>query len=335
MTGPVTRCLAQWRAIAVVRMAVRRTVWLARLAPVVLTCSALGCGSSSVNPAAPTPAATPQPLVVPELGNRVLEQMLSDLPAHIAASLRSNQQSLYANPGAVAARQAKIALLQRPTIAHEIVAGRWFDARNTPSMKGTVMMATVFLQEGMRTEATTALEQLGAALPVLEAFIRTAFPHEALRVWYGFAVGSQGGGGTILAEDRRSYESRTEPSRPAPEAILFHELAHSYIRHEGLTQFLELYVINVLATNSQDPAVWTHARHDVGSPPASTASSDALLEIYRLIGPDAMSRAYGTLQELNVPYGAALPTEGKQALIAEAPPELRHRVTELTERIVY
>lgn len=147
------------RTIAVVRMAVRRTVRLARLAPVVLTWSALGCGSSSVNPAAPTPTATPQPLVVPELGNRVLEQMLSDLPAHIAASLRSNQQSLYANPGAVAARQAKIGLLQRPTIANEIVAGRWFDARNTPSMRGTVMMATVFLQEALIAEAPPELQR--------------------------------------------------------------------------------------------------------------------------------------------------------------------------------
>lgn len=272
---------------------------------------------------------------MPDLGNPVLEQMLSNLPVQVAAALRSNQTSLDGNAGSAAALQAKIGILQRPTIASEIVAGRWFDARSTPSTRGTVMIATVFLQEAMRTEAAAALDQLGAGLPVLEAFMRTAFPHEALRVWYGFVVGSRGGGGTILAEDRRSYETRTDPSRLPFDAILYHELAHSYISHEGLTQFLELYVINVLATHSQDPARWTYARHDVGVPPASTASSAALLDIYRLIGPDAMSRAYGTIHRLDVPYGAAFPMEAKQALITEAPPAVARRVAELADRIVY
>ncbi len=302
----------------------------------VLALPVSGCGSSEspTGPTAPTPA--PQPVAVPSLGNPVLEQMLSTLPTHIEASLRSNEQAQAGSPGTAAPqREAKIAVLRRPTIANEIISGRFFDARTAPSADGGVMLAAVFLQDGMRSEVSTALEQLATALPILEGFMGRPFPHEAVRIWYGFAIGSRGGGGNMFAEDCTTYTSRTGAMRVPCDAILYHELAHSYILHEGLTQFIELYVTNVIGTGSPDPSRWTYVRTDVGVPPASTASSAALVEIYSLIGRDAMTRAYGAISQLNTAAGEPLSLAGKQAFIDHAPPHVRAQVTELVERIVF
>jgi hypothetical protein len=302
----------------------------------VLAMPVLGCGSSE-NPTGPTaPTPTPQPVAVPSLGNPVLEQMLSGLPSQIAASLRSNEQALTGNPGTAAPqREAKIAVLRRPTIANEIITGRFFDARTSPSAAGGVMLAAVFLQDNMRPDVSTALDQLAIAVPILEGFMGHPFPHEAVRIWYGFAIGSRGGGGNLFAEDCATYTSRTGAMRLPCDAILYHELAHSYILHEGLTQFIELYVTNVIATGSPDPSRWSYVRSDVGVPPASTASSAALVEIYRLIGGAAMTRAYSAIYQLDTAAGESLSLAGKRAFIDNAPPDVRRQVTELVERIVY
>lgn len=299
-----------------------------------LAMSASGCGSSA-NPTVPTaPTSSPaEPIVVPNLGNPVLEQMLTALPSHIEASLRSNETGSAGT--AAAQRDAKIAVLRRPTLANDIIAGRLFDARSAPSAAGGVMLAAVFLQDQMRADVSLALEQLAAAVPILEDFMGHPFPHEAIRLWYGFAIGSRGGGGTILAEDCATYMSRTGAMRVPCDAILYHELAHSYILHEGLTQFIELYVTNVIATGSSDPSRWSYVRSDVGVPPASTASAAALVEIFSLIGRDAMTRAYGAIHRLNTAAGEPLSSAGKQAFIDNAPPDVRHRVSALVERIVY
>ena len=76
-------------------------------------------------------------------------------------------------------------------------------------------------------------------------------------------------------------------------------------------------------------------RTDVGVPPASTASSAALVEIYSLIGRDAMTRAYEAVAQLNTAAGEPFPLAGKQAFIDNAPPDVRPQVAELVERIVY
>jgi hypothetical protein len=156
-----------------------------------------------------------------------------------------------------------------------------------------------------------------------------------VRVWYGFIVGNSGGGGVVNTEDQTSYESRTPASRLPLEAILDHELSHSYISHEGLNQFLEIYQMNMVHTGSTDPAPWSYARSNVGSPPASTASSAALLDVYRLIGRDAMASAYRTVYTLNPRYGEPLSSACKQVFVDQAREEVKARVTALVANIVY
>jgi hypothetical protein len=114
-----------------------------------------------------------------------------------------------------------------------------------------ITIAAVFPSAAMRSDASTAVQQLATALPVLEQFMGPGFPFGAVRVWYGFAVGNRDnpGNGVIQAEDKTSYESRTPASRLPLEAILDHELSHNYISHEGLNIFLEVYQFNVVHAN--------------------------------------------------------------------------------------
>lgn len=297
---------------------------------VCLALLAAACGSSS-SPTSPQPTPTP----TPNTGNAVVNQMLAGLSSQIASALATNQDNLPRNPGNAAQIQAKIALLQRPTLASEIVGGNFYVTATATSMRGTVTFAAVFPMETMRSEASGAVQQLATALPILEQFMGRAFPTDAVRVWYGFIVGNSGGGGVINTEDQSSYESSTPASRLPLEAILDHELSHSYISHEGLNQFLEIYQMNVVHTGSTDPTAWSYARANVGSPPASTASSAALLDVYRLIGRDAMASAYRIVYPLNPPYGDPLSSACKQAFVDQAPEALKPRVAALVANVVY
>jgi len=261
--------------------------------------------------------------------------MLAGLTAQIASALATNQDNLARNPGSAAQIRAKISLLQRPTLASEIVTGGFYVTTTAGSTRGPVTIAAVFPLDSMRAEASAAVQQLSSALPILEQFMDRAFPTDAVRVWYGFAVGNSGGGGVINSEDQTSYESRTSASRLPLEAILDHELSHSYISHEGLNQFLEIYQVNVVHTNSTDPASWTFARTDVGQPPASTASSAALLDVYRLVGRDSMARAFRVVYPLNPPYGQPLSSACKQAFVDQAPEDVKAQVAALMVNVVY
>jgi hypothetical protein len=262
--------------------------------------------------------------------------MLAGLTSQIASALATNQDNLPRNPGNAAQIQAKITLLQRPTLASEIIGGNFYVTATANSMSGSpVTFAAVFPVETMRNEASVAVQQLATALPILEQFMGRAFPADAVRVWYGFIVGNSGGGGVINTEDQTSYESRTTASRLPLEAILDHELSHSYVSHEGLNQFLEIYQMNVVHTGSIDPATWSYARSNVGSPPASTASSAALVDVYRLIGRDAMASAYRTVYMLNPPYGEPLSSACKQAFVDQAREAVKPQVAALVGNIVY
>lgn len=118
------------------------------------------------------------------------------------------------------------------------------------------------------------------------------------------------------------------------EAILVHELSHNYIGHEGLNQFLEMYQYNVVETGSTDPALWTYAR-TLGPPGDPSISSAALVDVYRLIGHDAMASAYHAVYALNPPYGQPLSSAVKQVFIDRAPESLKAQVTTLMARVVY
>ena len=88
------------------------------------------------------------------------------------------------------------------------------------------------------------------------------------------------------------------------EAIIDHELSHTFILHESLNQFVELYVFNVVHTGSRSVASWTHKREYV--PFATTNTGvQALLDVYQLIGWQGIANAYRTINPLQPAYGVA------------------------------
>jgi hypothetical protein len=186
----------------------------------------------------------------------------------------------------------------------------------------------------MRSEAALAVMTLDPVIPLLEEFFARPFPTPAIRVWYGFKIGNTGGGGSIFSEDRTTYEIRTGPNRLPYDAILSHELGHSYIGNESLNQFLELYTYNVNRGGSRIPSTWTFVR---GWVPGLAANQDvaAVLDVYQLIGYDAMTRAYRAIQPLNPPYGSALSSSVIQTFVAQVLPEHRSQVTDKLGRVTF
>jgi hypothetical protein len=93
-----------------------------------LTVGLAACGSDPVAPTAPTPA--PAPVVVPPGLSPVLTGMLNGLQAHITESIAYNRDLLPRNPQSTAQLQAKIAMLENPSLAAEIIQGqRWVEGQ--------------------------------------------------------------------------------------------------------------------------------------------------------------------------------------------------------------
>jgi hypothetical protein len=141
--------------------------------------------------------------------------MLEGLSAYLSAALVENQELLPRNPQSSSQLQAKIAMLQNPSLASDIVnGGRWAEGQVT-SMNGRIIpIVTVFPLETMRTEATQAVRALEPVFPLLETFFNVAFPTSAVRVWYGFKIGNTGGGGVIMTRFlRTSWVTRTSATR--------------------------------------------------------------------------------------------------------------------------
>jgi hypothetical protein len=286
-----------------------------------------GCGGSS--PSAPTP--TPAPIAPPASPlSATVAAMLDALPAYIASALAENQDLLPRNPQSASYIQAKIVMLQDPNLSAAIRNDRrWAESANS-----RIPIACVFPLESMRSEANLAVTTIEPVVPVLEEFFVKAFPTPAVRIWYGFKIGNTGGGGAIYSEDRTTYEARTGPNRLPFDAILSHELGHSYIGNESLTQFLELYTYNVIRTGSQVPSAWTFVRNWV---PGLTTNQDvaAVLDVYQLIGYDAMARAYRAIQPLNPPYGSPLSSTVIQTFVDQVLPEHRSQVTDKLKRVTF
>lgn len=197
---------------------------------------------------------------------------------------------------------------------------------------GTSLPVTaVFPLEGMRAEAAQSVRLVASALPVLENFLDTPFSFPYVRIWHGFVLGNSGGGGTLYMEDRGTYEAVTPPGLPY-DAIVVHELSHSYFRHESLTQFLELYGYNVLRTGSTDLGAWTFTR---GYVPGRDANEGvhALLDVYRLIGPGAMASAFRAVRQIGPSAGEPLSAAAQQAFVDAAPPAAKADVAASVARI--
>lgn len=266
------------------------------------------------------------------------DAMLQALPAQIAAARAENEALIPANPQHAALLQAKIAMLDEPDLADAIARDARWAGVVAPSMGGrTVVIVAVFPRDSMRTGAQGAVATLEDALPVLEAFFdRATFDatDAVLRVWYGFQLGNNSGGGVINSEDRGTYEARTPTSRLPFDAILGHELAHVWIPHESLTQFLELYAYNVARTGARDVAAWTFTRGYAPFDPGNTGVH-ALLDVYQLIGWDAMATAYRAVRVLAPAYGVPLGDAAKQPFVDAAPAAQQSQVAALMDRITF
>jgi hypothetical protein len=261
--------------------------------------------------------------------------MLQGLSAYIAQALQTNQDSLPRNPQNSAQIQAKIAMLQNPSLQADIINGRRWAELEVPSSGGrSIPISTVFALESMRAEAGQALQTLGPVLPVLEEFFDRPFPTPAIRVWYGFVIGNSGGGGSIYSEDRTTYEARTGPSRLPYDAILCHELGHSYIANESLAQFLEMYAYNIIRTGATDPLTWSSTRNWVPDDPANQDSA-AVMDVYKAIGPEAMKRAYRAIYPLQPAYGQPLSSDVVQAFVAQVPASLQSTVAAKLAKVTF
>lgn len=253
--------------------------------------------------------------------------MLAELPAFIPAALRTNQDLIAANPNVVGQINAKIAVLQKPTLSADIARLKlYFEGSATSSNGRVISIVAVFPADSMRAAATTSVRALESALPRLEQFMQTPFPIDRVRVWYGFTMGNTGGGGTINMEDQGTYESRTNPSTRLPfSSILYHELAHSYVGSEALTQFLEAYLFNVLRSGSTEVSQWSGPRPYTPFSDANTNFA-AVMDVYQLIGQPSMSSAYKAVYPLRPPYGSPLSAAARQVFVDNAPQAAKAQV---------
>jgi hypothetical protein len=302
-------------------------------AVVIAGIACLAACSGSNGPAGPAPQTNAPP--IPSGASPLVAAMYQRLPGYITSALAENRALLPHNPRYAAQINAKITLLQRPTLAAEISNGRFYVEGTATSMSGqTIAMAALFAEEWMRAEAAESIRMLERVLPVLETFLDMPFPETIVRVWYGFKFGHTGGGGQLFLEDRTMYESRTPATRLPHDEILAHELAHSYISNESLTQFLEMYAYSRVNGATIDISSWTFAR-EYSAFAAGNQDSAALLDVYQLIGHAAMSRAYAAVVPLRPLYGEPLSSAARQVFVDQAPDPVKTQVAEKIGRITF
>jgi hypothetical protein len=311
------------------------------IAAFIIVATPAACGSSNkpAPPTEPTPQTSqppPTPPTIPAGLSPTLTSMLDGLSQYIGQALTQSQGDLPRNPQNRTQIEAKIAMLQNPSLAADIVNGRrWFEGQSTSMNGRTVPVVTVFALESMRNEATDAIHALEPVLPIIERFYDVPLSTAAIRVWYGFVIGNSGGGGVIYTEDRTTYEARTGPTRLLPyDAIWAHELGHSWMGHEGFNQFIELYGYNVVRTGSTNPAAWTFTRNWTPNLVTNEGVA-ALLDIYQLIGHDTMQRAYRAIYPLRPPYGTPPSPAVIQAFLSAVPPTFQAQVSAKLAKVTF
>jgi hypothetical protein len=289
----------------------------------------------------PTSNPTPIPTVIPTATptNTPIDQtqlaIISVIPSinyTISSTLTSLINDMPRNPNSTSYYQAKITLLQDPNLYSKIVNGNFFVVDFVSSINGRQMpIVAVFPASDMRVGAAQAVQWVKSGIPFLESFMALPIPRNQITIWYGFQIGNAGGGGAIWAEDQATYESRFRAGMMPYEPLYYHELSHSYIGHESLNQFLELYQYNLVHTGSTAYADWTNFR----VPKENWPWINAVLDIYQLIGHDAMANAYRTLYTMNPPYGQPLSQQCQQVFVDQAPADLKLQVATLAAKITY
>lgn len=274
----------------------------------------------------------PRLISVPEVARPMLER----LGTYIPTTLENQVLSMPLNPTQTAFFQTKIELLRSPTLGSDILEnGRWEMGSITSRAGEQIPIVSLFPVESMRAEVRHYVRYLESGVPVLEAFFDAPFPapaQGALRMWYGFAVGSSGGGGVISLEDRTTYDARTQGRFAPYDPVVFHELGHSYVGNESLAQFLEVYGSNVLETGSSNLNAWTYTRNWTPQK-ADNKGLHALLDVYQLIGPEAMARAFRAVVPVRPRYGEPLNAAAQQVFVDAAPAAVRPQVVEKMAKV--
>jgi hypothetical protein len=283
-------------------------------------------GSSGAQPV----NVTARVVTVPE----PVRHALSLLNDYLFNALQNEVLSLPLNPHITPFMQAKIDLMRTPGLGSDILEQGRYAHRSIVTRAGaSVPLVAVFPVEGMRAEAVQYMDLIESGVPVLEEFFDMSFPAQSsVRMWYGFKTGMSGGGGTISVEDRTTYDARTQGRFLPYEPGIIHELGHSYVGSESLTQFLEVYGDNVLRTGSRDLAKWTFTRSWVPGR-ADNEGVHALLDVYQMIGPDAMAAAFRAVVPLRPPYGQPLTAAMQQVFVDAAPAAVKPQVAAKMARV--
>jgi hypothetical protein len=261
--------------------------------------------------------------------------MLQSVASYIVTVYRENEDLLPRNPGLAAQIQAKLAMLAKPGLIDDMFRDRrWVEGSASTTVGGATPIGAVFPLESMRQECGDAVLTLERVLPVLVDFFGEPFPRGELQVWYGFKVGATGGGGVISMADKTTTDSLPASAIPIPyDAVLAHEAAHSFISNEALNQFLEVYVYNVMRGRGVNPDGWDFTREWAPGSPTPFGVS-VVLDVYDLVGPDVMQRAYRAIRPLNPAYGQPLTPAVIDAFIAEVPELHRAVVREKLSAII-
>lgn len=291
----------------------------------------------------PAPTATPTPTPIPtptqtpnNAAQEAIDDVIPEIEPNISWFLSEMVDGLPRNPLNEAQIQEKINMLSEPDLAENIVNQGLFVVDFVLSIDGrNIPIVAVFPRDYMREDAANEVYRTKLAIPILENFfdipLQRPLQRNWIHIWYGFIVGNMAGGGSVYAEDRPTYESRFREGMMPYDFGLYHELGHNYIAHESLTQFLEVYLYNLINTGSTNFEDWTNPR----TPPEKWPWITAILDIYQLIGHDAMVEAYRVIYSYYPPYGMRLYQECKQAFVDQAPESLKSQVSELAEIIEY
>ncbi len=256
--------------------------------------------------------------------------LLDGLPAFIESAIRQNQDLLPRNPHLAEEIQAKVDLLSDPELEAAILNEPLYRESAATNRSGTTIPVFItFPADTMEAGALEDLSRLAGTMAILEAFLGVTWPSSSIVEWYGFILGHGGGGGALYMEDRGTYADRGV----AHDVILPHELGHSYVGSETLTQFLEVYGFNLYESGSAEVEDWSWTRGDYTAFDPGNGAVHALLDIYQLLGPEAMGRAFAELHRIGVPYGSPLSSEARQTFVDEATAEVRDQVAELAGRI--
>lgn len=263
---------------------------------------------------------------LPPAVSALVTSMLTGLADYMVSVYAEVRDMIPRNPNLVPWLQAKMTMLESPTLIDEIFRDRrWIDGEAPTVVGGPTPIAAVFALESMRAECADVVRIVERQLPVLTEFFDERFPTGAMKIWYGFKVGATGGGGAMYLVDRGTQDQFRSQTSLSYEAMLAHEAGHSYIGNEALTQFLEVYAYNVARGAGVDPAAWTDTRGWTPDTP-STFGVTHVLDVYHVVGFDVMRRAYRAVRPLRPAYGTPLSPAVIAAFLAEVPAEHREFV---------